>query len=105
MIICDPTDLDPLIKRRPSLVVEVLSDTTRMTDLREKLFAYHQIESLDAYLIVEQDERKVYRHWRDDERLWWSDTVSERGSIPIPRLGIELSLDDIYRKLPNPAPS
>jgi Uma2 family endonuclease len=105
MVVCDPSNTDPLVKTDPCIVVEVLSNSTRPVDLREKLFAYHQIESLDAYLIVEQDERKVYRHWRDDERLWWSDTVSERGSIPIPRLGIELSLDDIYRKLPNPAPS
>lgn len=100
MAVCDSTDTDPLIKSRPCVVVEVLSDSTRVTDLREKLMFYRQIDSLDAYLIIEQDERKVYRHWRDDERLWWSETNTGNRTIPIPCLGVELSLDDIYRNLP-----
>lgn len=78
----------------------MLSDSTRSNDLREKLFFYRQIESLQTYLIIEQDERKVYRHWRDDERLWWSETVPANATIPLPTLGIELTLEDIYRNLP-----
>ena len=100
MVSCDSKDDDPLIKSRPCAVVEVLSTGTRVTDLREKLMFYRQVDSIDVYLMVEQDERKVYRHWRDDERLWWSESVSDGRTIPIPCLGIDLSLDDIYRNLP-----
>ena len=100
MVVCDPRDTDPLIKTLPCVVVEVLSDSTRSIDMREKAMMYRQVDSLDVYLIIEPDERKVYRHWRDDERLWWSDTVTHDRPIPIPCLGIDLSLDDIYRNLP-----
>jgi Uma2 family endonuclease len=100
MVVCDKTDTDPLIKTRPCVVVEVLSDSTRMTDIREKLMFYRQVDSLDTYLIVEQNEPKVHRHWRDDERLWWSETISNERTIPIPCLGIDLTLEDFYRGLP-----
>ncbi len=100
MVVCDKTDTDPLIKTRPCVVVEVLSNSTRTTDLREKLMFYRQVDSLDTYLIVEQNERKVHRHWRDDERLWWSETISNERTIPIPCLGIDLTLEDFYRGLP-----
>ena len=102
MVVCDKNDTDPRIKSLPCVVVEVLSDDTRVTDLREKLMFYRQVDCLDTYLIVEQHERKVYRHWRDDERLWWSDTVVRDRTIPIPSLDTELTLDDVYRNLPEP---
>lgn len=101
MVVCDEEDTDPLIKTKPCVVVEVLSDSTRTTDLREKLMFYRQVASLDTYLIVEQNERKVYRHWRDDERLWWSETIADERTIPIPCLGINLTLSEIYRNLPD----
>lgn len=100
MVVCDKSDTDPLIKTQPCVVVEVLSDSTRTTDLREKLMFYRQVDSLDVYLIVEQDERKVYRHWRDDERLWWSESITTARTIPIPCLGIDLTLEDVYHNLP-----
>ena len=67
--------------------------------MREKLFFYRQIDSLETCLIIEQDEHKVYRHWRDDERIWWSETVPEDATISIPGLAIELTYADIYRKI------
>jgi Uma2 family endonuclease len=66
---------------------------------------YRQVDSLDTYLIVEQDERKLYRHWRDDERLWWSETITNQRTIPLPCLGIELTLDEIYANLPEIPPA
>jgi hypothetical protein len=66
---------------------------------------YRQVDSLDTYLIIEQDERKLYRHWRDDERLWWSETITNQRTIPLPRLGIELTLEDVYANLPEIPPA
>ncbi len=99
MAVCDQNDDDPLIKTRPCVIAEVLSDSTRAIDLREKLMFYRQLESLGTYLIIEQNERKVYHHWRDDEQLWWSETIADTRPLAIPCLGIEITLADIYRNL------
>jgi len=60
-VLCDPTDNDPLIKRRPCLVVEVTSDSTESIDWREKMLAYRGIANLTPYLIVRQDRRDHLR--------------------------------------------
>lgn len=96
MVTCDPDDDDELIVRAPCLVVEVISPNTRTTDLREKLMIYRQIPSLRSYLIVQQDERRVTRHWRDEHGNWWWGEMTGSGSVPIDCLDTELSIDQIY---------
>jgi Uma2 family endonuclease len=54
-VVCDPSDTEEMFKSRPCVIVEVLSPNTESIDLREKLVAYHAVDSLDAYLIVWRD--------------------------------------------------
>jgi Uma2 family endonuclease len=63
-VICDPAETEHLFTLNPCVVVEVLSPSTSSTDLREKLLLYKRIESLRAYVIVFQDQRRVIRHYR-----------------------------------------
>lgn len=96
MVVCDPDDDDDYVKTNPVLVAEVLSPTTRQVDLREKLLNYRRLPRLQTYLIVFQDDRRVIRHWRDDEGAWRLADVSDQGRVPIPYLEVELTLDEIY---------
>ena len=65
MVDCSPaSDADRTV-RAPCVVVEVTSPTTSTIDQREKLAAYRKIDSVRAYLIVEQSRRRVEHHWRD----------------------------------------
>jgi Uma2 family endonuclease len=97
MVACEPDD-DPLIENTPCLVVEVTSPNTEMTDRREKLVAYRQIPSLEAYLIVSQDRRWVEHHFRDESGKWQRSDLLEEGRIMVPcPSGAQLTLDDIYR--------
>jgi Uma2 family endonuclease len=84
-----------LIIDQPTLVVEVTSPSTRATDRREKLDAYQRIPSLGTYLIVDQRRRHVFVYRREGGE-WLRDELSGAGTIAIPMLGAELSLDDIY---------
>jgi Uma2 family endonuclease len=56
---CDSRDRKPYFKEYPSLMVEVLSDTTDGTDRREKFLAYELLESLKEYVLVQQCRREV----------------------------------------------
>lgn len=96
MIACGPEGEDPLIEDAPCLVVEVISPSTEVIDRREKLAAYKRIATLKAYVIVSQDRRRVQRHWRDEEGIWWDADVSDHGRVPIPGPDLELTLDQIY---------
>lgn len=96
MVACGPEPEDPYIEEAPCLIVEVASPTTDATDRREKLLVYRKISELELYLIVDQDERRIERHWRDADHTWHAAEIRE-GAVTVPRLGIELSLEDVYR--------
>lgn len=96
MVTCGPPSTDEYLEHHPSILVEVLSESTYHVDRREKLIAYREIASLRHYLIVAQDERYVHHHWRDADGRWHYDVLLDQGEIPLPSLGIVLTLDDIY---------
>jgi len=97
-VLCDPADDDPLVKRRPCVVVEVSSERTEAIDRREKLLVYRGIASLGLYLIVAQDRREVTVHFRDSAGIWQTHQAHSLDTVPIDCLGgHELSLEAIYQ--------
>jgi Uma2 family endonuclease len=94
-VACDPADQHDRYTERPCVVIEILSESTTDIDRREKLHAYLAMSSVEAYLIVQQDERRVERHWRESGS-WHIALIADSGSVPIPCLDLALSLDDIY---------
>lgn len=96
MVGCERERGTDIQTERPTLVAEVLSRSTATVDQREKLMAYRQIESLETYLIVHQDEPFVEYHWRDDDGAWQVGEVIGTGECPIRSLGITVSLAALY---------
>ncbi|MGB3683114.1 MAG: Uma2 family endonuclease [Rubrobacteraceae bacterium] len=104
MVVCPPEDEpgsdEALFEDSPCLVVEVTSPSTENIDRREKLLAYRNTTSLKAYLIVDQRELRVERHWRDESGRWWrAEAVGTEGVVPIPCPETELTLPQIYEGL------
>jgi Uma2 family endonuclease len=77
-------------------VAEILSPSTSSIDRREKLLTYRRMESVQAYLVVAQDRRRVDRHWRDERGEWRSEVVEGAGDVAIPCPTATLSLEAIY---------
>jgi Uma2 family endonuclease len=98
MVACGPGDSHTHIEDAPCLIVEVISPSTGIVDRREKRAAYKRIPTLQAYLIVDQEEWRVERHWRKDGE-WWEQEISGEGVVPIPCPECELSLAEIYEGL------
>lgn len=96
MVGCDPTDNHEYYLERPAVLFEVTSHSTELTDRREKLLAYQTIASLDCYVIVSQEQRRVecFRR-RDDgwERLILSESEDR---LDFTAIGVSLSLGEIY---------
>jgi Uma2 family endonuclease len=96
---CDERDKkNNLFKNFPSIIFEVLSDSTALYDKEIKLKYYKKIESLNYYVLVAQKEIMVEVYSRiDNSQIWQYQTFENLDEIIVfDRLGLELSISTIY---------
>lgn len=87
----------------PTVVVEVLPPSTERFDRGQKLDAYRQIESLQAYLLVAQDQVKLLLFARRPDNTWLlSDAASLDDVVRLDVIGCALPLAEVYRKVELP---
>jgi Uma2 family endonuclease len=83
----------------PTLIVEVSSETTAAFDRGKKFLAYQQINSLQEYLLVSQDELLVEGYARQGNDTWlYTKVTGLEGSLTLPSVECELALRDVYDK-------
>ncbi|MEO7100820.1 MAG: Uma2 family endonuclease [Luteolibacter sp.] len=84
----------------PVVIVEVLSDSTRRTDLGEKRDAYLTISTLKVLLLVEPGFPTVTVYRRKPEGGFAAEQYSgPDSSIPLPEIDSSLSLADLYERV------
>jgi Uma2 family endonuclease len=77
----------------PAVVVEVLSKSTEQRDRNERFALFQQLDSLEEYVLVSQDERRIEVRRRDG-RNWSTETRLAGETIRI--YGLEIAVDAIY---------
>jgi Uma2 family endonuclease len=83
----------------PVLIVEVLSEGTAAFDRGKKFQSYQQIESLQEYLLISQDEFVVEHYLRQENGQWLYTKVNDlEETVILPTLKCQLVLSDIYNK-------
>ncbi|MEQ8386499.1 MAG: Uma2 family endonuclease [Coleofasciculus sp. A1-SPW-01] len=71
IVTCDPRDQETsTYKRFPTLIVEVLSDSTEAFDRGDKFADYQELESLRDYVLINTKRQRVDCFRRNDEGLW-----------------------------------
>ncbi|MDZ4834745.1 MAG: Uma2 family endonuclease [Candidatus Melainabacteria bacterium] len=98
-VVCNSCDRSSLYIQGPSIIFEVLSPSSAATDRREKLVAYKQIPSLNAYVIVHQSRKHVAVYRQLDKDEWTLEELGFKGDLTLeacPGRSIKLSLDEIY---------
>jgi len=85
----------------PSVIIEVLSPSTRGYDMAFKFYFYKQIPSLKEYVVVDSTKHYVQVHRRRDDGLWEEAiTIEDLNSVlHISTIDMQLPLKDIYRKV------
>jgi len=101
-VVCDPNPPNDSFQDLPNVIVEVMSDSTRRTDEGEKLDAYSTIPSLEVYLLVDSARRQVIAYHRTHTGFERSVYVGLEGAIPLPCLGFDLPLLEIYEQVQIP---
>ncbi|MDQ2711682.1 MAG: Uma2 family endonuclease [Acidobacteriota bacterium] len=82
----------------PALVVEVLSPSTERYDKGSKGLYYRNLPSLRHCLLISQDRVFIEHSERQENRTWVVQTYTDlNGKISLKLLGLELSIDEIYR--------
>lgn len=87
----------------PTLIVEVLSESTERYDRGKKFGFYRTIESLAEYLLVAQDEYRIEQYARQQDGRW---LLSEYGSldetVELTSIQCRLALREVYDKIALP---
>jgi len=96
-VVCGPVDGQAQFTEDPVVVLEVLSPTTRRIDETSKLQGYLSLESLQVCLLAESDEALVTVYRRKEDHFAVEIFAGREGAIPLPEIGIELDLGELYR--------
>ncbi|KAA6182684.1 Uma2 family endonuclease [Thiohalocapsa marina] len=84
----------------PSLIGEVLSDSTEGYDRGEKFALYRRIPSLLEYLLVSQHRVLVELYSRGDDGRWILSSYEELADrVALESIGCTLALAEIYDKI------
>jgi Uma2 family endonuclease len=100
-VLCPPFDEEAMVSDRPSLIVEVLSESTAGLDGLIKLEEYKAIESLDAIIMIDPTRMEVGLWTRDSGRAWHAVRVTDpEAALAVPSLGLSIDLAALYDRVP-----
>ncbi len=104
-VACDKSPQSSYFREEPVLLVEVASPSTRQIDRREKLRAYQQMESVNEYVLVEQDKMHVELHRRQTNGGWITYFYNDSDldvEIEFQSVGLKTNLEEIYARVTFP---
>lgn len=100
MVVCQTNPDTDHFQNQPVVIIEVLSESTRRTDLGEKRDAYLTIPSLKTLIFVESETASVTLHRRVPEGGFAIERHNGLDSIiSLPEVGADLPLKDLYERV------
>jgi len=91
------TDQNRYIQDKPTLIAEVLSETTRIKDTVDKFIQYRKIPTLQYYLLVQPEKPLLICYYKNANNEW--DMVSYtqmKEMVNLPKLKVSFSLQKLY---------
>ena len=84
----------------PTLIVEVLSDSTESYDRGKKFAHYRSIESLQEYVLVSVDEARIEKYVRRGDGFWFfTEAVGLEAAIEFSAIECKIALAEVYDKI------
>jgi Uma2 family endonuclease len=85
------------VKSEPILIVEVVSETSQVSDYVDKYIDYTKIPSLQYYLIIEPDTLLITCYRRDNESAWVTTKYTGlEDEVVLHKLNVSFLLKDVY---------
>jgi Uma2 family endonuclease len=102
-VFCEPLtfyDNNPDAANNPTLIVEVLSETTSDYDRSGKFMRYRQIPSFREYILIETRYPFVEVFTKNETNIWEYRTYETlTDTIKLFSIDVEISMADIYLKI------
>jgi Uma2 family endonuclease len=84
----------------PSLIIEVLSESTRSYDRGDKFAFYRTMSSFQEYVLVDQYSAHVEHHLKTGPKQWMlQEYDGPEATLTLTPLNLEMALCDIYAKV------
>ena len=99
-VTCDKGDLaTEQIFRAPTVIFEVLSPSTQGYDRSQKFALYRRLESLNEYVLVDPDTRRVEAFRRSTENTWVLQDMSEGDTLHAASLRVSVPMAEVFAGL------
>lgn len=102
-VVCGPLETKTVLRNgkslgaaitNPTVVVEVLSESTERYDRDGKFNAYRKLASFEEYVLVSQDERTIEVYRRDAAGVWSVEVARAGEHFTVH--GAQIAVDDVY---------
>jgi Uma2 family endonuclease len=97
MIICEPVAGDSLFTDSPSVILEVLSPTTRRIDETQKYRDYITIPTLKTYILAEPNSPFLTVHRRGADGFERVIISGMDAVLSLPEAEVEIAMAELYR--------
>ncbi|HKM62980.1 MAG TPA: Uma2 family endonuclease [Acidisphaera sp.] len=101
MVVRTPVDRKATWTTEPTVVFEILSDSTRYVDQFEKMQEYTAVPSLMRYVLLEEDHVAAVVYARQGE-VWVATALTGDAVLDMPEIGIAVPLPELYEGLDLP---
>lgn len=103
MVVCDEPkffDAKEDILENPSVIIEVLSDSTEKFDRTHKFDEYKKLPSLKEYVLVSQDKPKIELFGKNGKSEWiYSETSEQVPYVTLLSIDFKLQIQEVYKKV------
>ena len=96
---CNPESETAYFAEQPTLIIEVTSRSTRHRDRSEKLLSYLNIESLQEYVLIDQDIVSIDIFRRSENWILRNYALGDK--VLFNAINLELSVEEIYHRVIN----
>jgi len=84
----------------PLLIIEVLAESTAAYDRGRKFLSYQQIESLQEYVLISQDDHVVEKFVSRADGSWvYTKVMGIDENAVLSSVNCEMALKDIYARI------
>ncbi|WP_437777816.1 Uma2 family endonuclease [Sorangium sp. So ce1097] len=94
----EDAEVDTLLN--PSVIVEVLSETSEAYDRGDKFAQYRSVPWVMEYVLVAQKEVRIEHFQRQPDGRWLLAILGPGTQLELESIGVVIDVDRVYRKVP-----
>lgn len=93
-------DTSPVSLINPTLIIEVLSESTAEKDYEQKSREYRQMQSVQEHVLISQTTARIQRYLKQDDFNWlYTDLVGLNQQLHLQSIDCTLEFSEVFRRV------